>query len=349
MKKTLLAVLLVLLCVACRQRRPGPVVHTDDTDTVELRLISASYYGGDRIAGAREVDYLFTSGNLVFDSEGRPRGTGYYVVVASLAEEVDKNYYPSTGIYRVSGTQAPMKLLPGSSAGSRLSGCYACRVEDGLESERIFFASGTMTMAGSAASTIFRMNFADLNLGEYNFVCTTPVVVKNESKPDATGPYSAEPEDPTLFTMNAVSATLKPRDDRSRFILELSCDDGYMLCAVGYYNTDEALYGAPYYGNFIVGSSPTDTAPGRLVCSRGFVDGQVYRTFYARVNPNRTVVTTDPVYFVTGGYLVISANAVSGLLSTHFGSVITVAYSGPVQLPSEAAPPLAAALPVAGR
>lgn len=333
MKKLIISAIALMLLTACPQR-PKPVIIVErDEDTTQLRLVSATCYGRAPGTAAPQINYIFTSGTLNIDADGQPSGTGIYVVVESYAQEVDANCYPTAGLYRFADTTAPLTLMTGTcrytAQGSEPGGCYASMVQEGEPGDWIFFRDGFMIMAGTESNSVLRMKFNDNADNTYNYIYSGPVKVEAGTTADIPAQYSHEPTTPVHITLNGIKAELTPRDARGRFTLDITDADGsHTLCALGYYNNTAT----PYYGTFTVGSEPTDTAPGRLVYSRGSIDNRTYQTFYAALDQSGNVISAQPIYYITGGRLAIYADAVVGILTTYFGSQITVAYSGPVSI-----------------
>lgn len=300
-----------VLASSCGGNEPGGKT---DPKAAPAKLQNALYQGKLQ-SGEALVYFVFTTGDVDLSGEA-PTGNGLYFQVGIIASSVNNALFPAAGEYTI-GDEA--------TAGTAYAqACQYVNFEDGASAGQGTFASGKFTIAGDEKNATFTIDFITDEGDTAYYTCKASNVRMNE------GNYSPyELNQATTIALNASSASIETVN--GGFYLDVVNGDGtgYTLSAVGYNNSSET----PYFGTFNVGVNYEDETPGTLWSSAGVVTTQqgasIYPTYYAVVSADG-ISAQDPIYFVTGGSLTISATGVSGRLTTFYGSTINVSYTGDV-------------------
>lgn len=322
----------MLLAVACKPKEP-------EAPAADSYVYSNVYYGDTYTNGAasEEIDYILLTDSVEVDADGYPMGTGYAIWVVSYpASAVNENFFPGAGTYTMSEDVKPGGLLPGvdiyadyGMPGYAFDGCYVREITDGEMGEAILMTEGTMTIEGTEDATVIKVNFKDEDGKDYVFTTHPAAFESVDGRPEPVNQWEGEPETATTVDAPATSAEITTTD--GAFKMVVYCSDGYQLKAYGFLTEDSI----PYFGTFSV--SDTEAA-GTLLASEGYDGESLYYTFYGLVTENGIDISS-PIYYMEGGSVTISAEGVTGSLTSHFGSTININYTGEVTVTNPAAAP----------
>lgn len=315
---------------------PDDPDNPDTTTVLQANLIEATCYGDRFVANTNEVDFAFTTDNLVLDANGYPSGTGYYIAVVSFATSLNQNLFPNAGTYNMSTTATAMTIQPGVTDGQYYDGCRLVHVTNGtLDGDWTLFNVGQMVIAGDENSATFDLDFTADDNTRYQFHCVQSNITVADQRQSSGGggggsavEFQYEPTTPTTINLTASSATINTTAN-GYFFLDMPNSDGsgYTLMAACFNQSNGSTW-----GTFTVSG---DGSAATILASDGVSGGQISYSFYASVSGSQISVANG-IYFLAGGSLNISQNSITGTLTTYYGSTINVSYSGTVSVTSSA-------------
>lgn len=325
-----LSALMLVFAVSCG---PKPGTEPDQPDQPDqpqkeevnaaATLAGATYYGSEYMpqgSTAEEVDMWFMSDGLYINEDGYIDGDGYYVTVYFYGNVDATTLMPAAGTYTVNDTYAANTILAGYDPyadvmpGYMTDGCLVQKVADGQLEATYFITSGSATISGDATNATIAMDFT-AEEGHFVFNFSGAVEVNDYR----TMPY-ADYEDatPTTATVSC-AATIEPVDgfEGAAYVTAEDAATGLYFSSVVFY--DEAVE-----GSYVCGENAEDQSVGTFMYSAGVSNGSVYPTFLAYITSDGYLDPEQPMFFIVDGTMTITADQVTGTLTSFFGSTITL-------------------------
>lgn len=304
-------------------------MNTPKDGETSVNLLEAGYYAQDylEVSGTQvEVDLYFCTEGISLDEEGYIQGSGQYMQVYVITPSVDENLLPEAGTYTVSDTYAANTLVAGNDPyadifpGFATDGTLIYTVDEEVEENNTmeFITGGTMTIAYGEEGTTMTMNLTTENANSINWIYSGPIEVGN---------YAADPEDafsdyePTEPTTLTIAGT--PVIDVTPDLLTISVTDPA---------TSQSFMTICYTSNSQVNGTYTvsdSEEPGTMPISAGCDGYSVYYPIVATVDADGYISANDPIYFVASGSITIADNGITGTLTSHYGTTITLQTAAP--------------------
>lgn len=310
---------------------PDPDPDPDDkSQKVSFLSDLSEYFGapGDYDGlNAHGLLYCFATSGVTYTSSGDLNGNGKLIYVIFFSSSVNSStFFPLTGSYYVSDNYGTAWDIYGGSGdfNGSMYGSWVYTVSNGSIVSGTTITKGSMSISGNASKATVTI---DLKEG-FTYTYNGPISV-SDGRPDPDDAYVYEPTTRTTLNLSSSNATIT--DYMSGFgfaFLDFTATNG-MYGGI-YLNVSNNLY-----RNYAVGTGPNDYSEGTVLYSAGSDEDGLYYSLFCSLDNTGYVITENPVYFVTGGYITVTSTGSNkfsafGSFTTYFGSTINVNVSGNV-------------------